>query len=69
MAPDANWPAIKNPLEISEADHAAHRSPKGVPWPHDLAPGLKPDKHGRLLLKIAMKTHPRVKGARRKKKE
>lgn len=44
MAPDAplpgygnaSWPNVSNPLAPTAADHAAHTTRKGIPYPGDL---------------------------------
>ena len=68
--PDANWPALPNYAEFTPADHAAHRSPRGIPYPADM-PGMKKDavKATKQLFKITkphlkfnrLKTKPRKK--------
>lgn len=61
--PDEHWPNIRNPLQISEADHAAHTSPRGgIPHPHHL--GMDDRKAASKLLK-GIKKSPKLK---RKKK-
>jgi hypothetical protein len=75
MCPDANWPGIPNPLNITAADHANHRSPRGVPLPQDLLPNdPKAHKQSGLILKAARKPHLKAgkmgklnRGRRRKK--
>lgn len=55
MPLDSAWPNITNPLHITEADHAAHRSPVGVPYPQDLVPGMDGRKAVGQLMKAARK--------------
>jgi hypothetical protein len=52
--------------------HAAHRSPKGTPYPENLVPGLDSRKSAKGLMKAATKKHitltAKRTGKRRKKK-
>lgn len=77
MTPDASWPNIPSyGLDaFTPADHAAHTSPKGIPNPSDLIPGMDPKKMGKIAMKFVKKPHlstsPRKSRARptkRKKK-
>ncbi|HEX4647172.1 MAG TPA: hypothetical protein VH598_16330 [Verrucomicrobiae bacterium] len=56
MPPDANWPAIPNYREFTAADHAAHTSPKGIPYPETLM-GTESVKATKGLMKLARKPH------------
>lgn len=59
------WPNIKDPSNITEADHAAHRTPRGVTLtPQDM--GMQP-KAQKLLFK-AVKHHFRRPNAPKKRK-
>lgn len=62
---EASWPNLPNYAEFSEADHAAHRSPKGIAYPTDLIPGADARKHARQLMKVARKPHLNMKGPRK----
>lgn len=57
--PDAAWPALPNYRTFSQADHAAHRSPKGVAYPETLMPSSNVDsrKAAKGLMKAAHKKH------------
>jgi hypothetical protein len=76
LCPDANWPALPSYRTFTAADHAAHTSPKGVPYPETLMNGVDSRKAAKQIMKFAHKPHltlkkttrPRV-SARRKKKE
>lgn len=61
-----NWPNVRDPNNITEADHAAHRSPKGIPYPQDLGMSAKAHKGLMKLAKFAK--HP-VKAHTPKKKK
>ncbi len=76
MPPDAAWPNLPAYGPFTKADHAAHTSPKGIPYPGDLVPGTHSHKMAKLAmkfthkphLKFPVKTSPR-RGPRRKKKD
>lgn len=57
MPPDATWPNVADPLNITEADHVAHTTRRGVHYPEDA--GLDPHKLGKQLLKFVNKRHSR----------
>jgi hypothetical protein len=71
MTPDATWPNLPSYREFSAADHAAHTSPRGTPYPEDLITGLHNRKAAKELLKVASKPHLKLKRGtgRRKKKQ
>lgn len=66
---NSSWPNVSNPLAPTKADHAAHTSPKGIPYPGDLGMTRK---QTAMLLKAPkiLKSHkPRsTRGAKRRKK-
>lgn len=72
MNPDAAWPALPGHTYFTDAEQAAHRSPKGTPYPEDL---LMPGDAKKAMLKFARKPHLKlssrkgVKAPKRKKKE
>lgn len=77
MTPDAAWPSIPNYGKdgFTAEDHAAHTTPKGIPYPHDLIPGQKATAMAKLAMKFATKPHlkmkakaPRAKPVKRRKK-
>lgn len=75
MCPDAQWPALPSYRQFTAADHAAHTSPKGIPYPGDLVPGAQAHKMAKLALKFVHKPHlkftksaPRRAAPRRRKK-
>ncbi len=69
MTPDpTQWPGIADPLNITAADHAAHRERPGIPHPEDY--GLNGKKHKGQIMKVMRKTmkpkHRPVKARRRR---
>ena len=65
--PDASWPNLPNHFAFSEADHAAHTSPKGVAYPETLYPGLMDSrKSAKGLMKFAHKPHLKLTTARKR---
>lgn len=72
--PDASWPNLPSYRTFTEADHAAHRSPKGVAYPQTLMPDGNVDsrKAAKGLMKAAHKKHLKLTSApkrtRRKRK-
>jgi hypothetical protein len=76
MPPDAAWPALPSYRTFTPADHAAHTSPKGMPYPETLMPGSDSRKAAKQIMKFAHKPHlkftakaQRRRVATRKKKE
>jgi hypothetical protein len=75
--PDAFWPNLPAfQRDFTPEQHAAHRSPKGVPRPEDLAPRTTSVKAAKGLLKVVRKPHlttrktnKATKPRRRKKRE
>lgn len=71
--PDAAWPNLPAYGPFTQADHAAHTSPKGVPYPADLVPGTHSHKMAKLAMKFAHKPHLKFttkrSAPRRRKKE
>jgi hypothetical protein len=58
MTPDAAWPNLPAyQREFTPEQHAAHRSPRGVPRPEDLAPRTTTVKAAKGLMKFARKPH------------
>lgn len=64
MTPDAAWPNIADPLNITEAEHMAHTQRAGIHYPEDV--GMIGKKAGKQLLKLTGK-RPRNYGPRKKK--
>lgn len=66
--PNLDWPGIPNPLNITAADHAAHRERPGIPHPENY--GLNGKKHKGQIMKVMRKTmkpkHRPVKARRRR---
>lgn len=62
MNVDAGWPHISDPLNITEADHAAHTNPKGTLYPHDLIEGESAKKMAKIAGKVGFKKHLTLKG-------
>jgi len=71
--PDANWPNLPAyQKEFTPEQHAAHRSPRGIPRPEDLAPRTTTVKAAKGLLKVVRKPHLKLSKStksRRKKHE
>lgn len=59
--PDANWPNLPGYRAFTAEDHAAHTSPKGVPYPEHVAPGTESHKMAKLAMKFAGKPHLKMK--------
>ena len=57
MTPDSNWPALPSYRTFTAADHAAHTSPKGVPYPETLMTGTDSRKAAKQIMKFAHKPH------------
>jgi hypothetical protein len=57
MTPDASWPNISDPLNITPEDHARHTERPGVPYPGDLLPGHKSTTMAKTALKFVNKPH------------
>lgn len=57
MTPD--WPNLPSYHTFTPADHAAHRSPKGIARPADLISDydVRKNKMGKQLVKVARKPH------------
>jgi hypothetical protein len=51
--PGYDWPGIRDPSNITAADHLAHTTPRGTLSPEDL--GLKGKKHKGQLMKVVGK--------------
>jgi hypothetical protein len=75
MTPDANYFTSLPTYGHTKADHAAHTSPKGIPYPDDLIPGMKSTKLGKIAMKFVHKPHlklnskpTRAKAPKRRKK-
>ena len=62
MPPDAYWPAIANPQNITAEDHAAHTTPRGVRRIEDVYPGLSTKKFSKQAMK-AMKPQIKMKSS------
>jgi hypothetical protein len=57
MPPDAAWPNLPSYHSFTAEDHAAHTSPKGIPYPENLVLGLDARKSAKGLMKAASKPH------------
>jgi len=58
MTPDAAWPNLPGyKTQFTADEHAAHTSPKGIPYPDDLAPKTDSRKAAKALMKFAHKPH------------
>lgn len=51
------WPWIADPNNVTPEDHAAHTTPKGIPYPETL--GMKSKAH-KDLFKGVKATHPKL---------
>ena len=73
MPPDIAWPALPGyATSFTEAQHAAHRTAKGIHYPENLVPGLDSRKSAKGLMKAASKPHLKFmakKTGKRKKKK
>lgn len=74
MTPDAQWPALPSYHTFTPADHAAHTSPKGIPYPDSLMNGVDARKAAKQLMKFSHKPFIRLKNTKprttkRKRKE
>lgn len=55
--PGPEWPNIKNPLAITDEDHARHTERRGIPLPGDLIEGQKSTTMAKSALKFVNKPH------------
>jgi len=64
--PNAPWPNLPDYRNFSEADHAAHRSPRGVAYPENLGMTRKASK---TLLKGSKVGQPKLQRNRSPKRK